>query len=199
MDEVERMMIGVRADTTGFARDVEAMRSTLEDSLGAGAQRVGRTIEAALLHAARSGSFGFEELKGVALAAMAQIAKAALHAGVGALFGGGGGGGGRAPAGGDAGGCFGNGGPDVLGSLLQRGWPGRATGGPVTAGRGYIVGERGPEMFVPTASGRIEPAAAAPRDVRVTIHVQTAPGEAPAAMERSSRQVARAVRAALSE
>lgn len=30
-----------------------------------------------------------------------------------------------------------------------------AAGGPVTAGRGYIVGERGPELFVPSRAGRI--------------------------------------------
>ena len=37
MDEVERMVVGVHADTAGFAREVEAMRGTLEGSLGAGA------------------------------------------------------------------------------------------------------------------------------------------------------------------
>jgi hypothetical protein len=33
----------------------------------------------------------------------------------------------------------------------------RATGGPVSAGGAYMVGERGPELFVPGASGRIVP------------------------------------------
>lgn len=33
----------------------------------------------------------------------------------------------------------------------------RADGGPVTAGSSYIVGERGPEMFVPSVSGSIVP------------------------------------------
>ena len=33
----------------------------------------------------------------------------------------------------------------------------RQHGGPVSAGRPYIVGEAGPEMFVPSGSGRIEP------------------------------------------
>ena len=33
----------------------------------------------------------------------------------------------------------------------------RALGGPVSRGRAYLVGERGPELFVPHASGRIEP------------------------------------------
>ena len=31
----------------------------------------------------------------------------------------------------------------------------RATGGPVTGGTPYLVGERGPEMFVPNSSGRV--------------------------------------------
>ena len=34
---------------------------------------------------------------------------------------------------------------------------GRQHGGPVSAGRRYMVGEAGPEMFVPSSSGRIEP------------------------------------------
>ncbi|MGU3316131.1 tail tape measure protein [Sphingomonas sp. M6A6_1c] len=147
MDEVERMMVGVHADTAGFAREVEAMRGTLEGSLGAGAERAGRSIEAALLHAVRSGTFGFEELKGVALAAMAQIAKAALHAGVGAVLGGSraGGGGPRDGPWPSGGGCFGTGVPTSLSDLLLGlGLPGRATGGPVAPGRGYVVGERGP-------------------------------------------------------
>ncbi len=33
----------------------------------------------------------------------------------------------------------------------------RAMGGPVSAGKSYLVGERGPEMFVPGASGQIVP------------------------------------------
>ena len=35
--------------------------------------------------------------------------------------------------------------------------PGRAAGGPVTAGQPYIVGEQGPEVFLPTSSGTIVP------------------------------------------
>ena len=35
---------------------------------------------------------------------------------------------------------------------------GKAIGGPVSAGRPYIVGERGPEIFAPNTSGRIIPA-----------------------------------------
>lgn len=35
--------------------------------------------------------------------------------------------------------------------------PGRALGGPVSANVPYLVGERGPEMFIPSGSGRISP------------------------------------------
>jgi hypothetical protein len=35
--------------------------------------------------------------------------------------------------------------------------PGRAAGGPVSAGGAYIVGERGPELFTPAVSGTISP------------------------------------------
>ncbi len=177
MDEVDRMMVGVRADTAGFAREVETMRGTLEGSLGQGAERAGRSIEAALLRAVRSGKLGFDDLKGVALAVLGDIAKAAVRGGIGAM----------------------TGSASLSGALIGLlGLPGRATGGPVSPGRGYVVGERGPELFVPTASGRVESAAApAARDVRVAITVQAGAGEAPAALQRSSRQVARAVKAAL--
>jgi phage-related minor tail protein len=35
--------------------------------------------------------------------------------------------------------------------------PGRAIGGPVSAGSPYMVGERGPEMFIPATAGSITP------------------------------------------
>lgn len=44
-----------------------------------------------------------------------------------------------------------------VGAFLSGGLPGRAEGGPVTAGHGYVVGERRPEVFVPNMSGRILP------------------------------------------
>jgi hypothetical protein len=42
------------------------------------------------------------------------------------------------------------------------GLPGRAMGGPVTAEQAYVVGERGPEVFVPDVSGTIVPNHALP-------------------------------------
>lgn len=46
----------------------------------------------------------------------------------------------------------------VLGSFgLSPTIPGRATGGPVSAGSPYIIGEKGPELFMPRQSGTIIP------------------------------------------
>ncbi|MDB5681647.1 MAG: tail tape measure protein [Sphingomonas bacterium] len=183
-EEIERLVIGVRADTAGFARDVAAMRGELDGPLAAGAERAGRAIESTLLRAVRTGKLGFEDLKATALSVMNAIAAAALRDVIQSLGGGGG------SSGGDGG---------LLTALtsLFGGSPGRATGGPVSPGRPYWVGERGPELFVPTASGRVEAGGGATREVRVAITVNAAAGEAPQALQRSSRQVARAVRAAL--
>ena len=45
----------------------------------------------------------------------------------------------------------------VITRHVSEGIPGRRMGGPVAAGSPYIVGEAGPELFVPTMSGRILP------------------------------------------
>lgn len=182
-DEIEAVMVRVRADTAGFARDVGEMRRVLEGPLEAGAERAGRAIETTLLRAVRTGKLGFEDLKKVALAALAEIAAAALRGGIDAILG-------NRREGEGA----------LLSALIgAAGAPGRATGGPVSPGRPFWVGERGPELFVPSASGRVEPVAAAtgPREVRVSITVNAAAEAAPAALARSGRQVARAVKAAL--
>jgi hypothetical protein len=64
-----------------------------------------------------------------------------------------------------------------------------------------LVGERGPELFVPTSAGRVETGAGAgARDVSVSIQLAAPRGtNAPVALRRSSRQVASAVRRALRE
>ncbi len=177
-EEIERLVIRVRADTGGFAQDVAIMKGTLEDGLGDGATRAGRAVEAALARAARTGKLGFDDLKRAALAVMEEVARAALREGVGAT---------------GIGGGLGRIATAVLGGML--GLPGRATGGPVSPGAAYVVGERGPELFVPTASGRIEAGGGggAGRDVRVAIRIDGAGEDRPQALARSARQVARAV------
>ena len=186
-EEIERLTISVRADTQGFARDVAELRGQLDGPLGSSITRAGSLIESALGRAVRSGKFGFEDLKRVGLSVLAEIANAALRSAIGGNGSNNGGGGGGLVALGT----------QIAASLL--GSPGRATGGPVSPGRAYMVGERGPELFVPTSSGSIAatPGAQGSRDVRISIAVNAAPGTAPEALARSSRQVARAVRDAL--
>ncbi len=180
MDE----FVDVRPDVSGFARDVAEMRAALENGLGTGADRAGRLIESGLARAIRSGKFGFDDLRSTALSTLNEIAAATVRSGLSALIGGGSGGG------------LVSLGSAVIGALT--GLPGRATGGPVSPGRAYVVGERGPELFVPTSSGAVA-AGGGVRDVRVSIAINAPAGAAPDMLARSGRQVARAVRAALSE
>jgi hypothetical protein len=47
----------------------------------------------------------------------------------------------------------------------------RAMGGPATAGRNYLVGERGPELFVPKSSGEIVPNKALGGSTQIVVNV----------------------------
>lgn len=183
-DEIDEMLVAVRADTGAFRRDIAALRGELEGSLGSGADAGGRAIERALSRAIVSGKMGFEDLKRLALSVMADIARAAISNGLGATTGGGGSGG------------SGEGLLSIAMALF--GAPGRATGGPVSAGRAYRVGERGPELFVPTASGRIEAAGSgAVRNFAITVNVRGEAGSEPQRLAQTGRQLARAVRRAV--
>lgn len=185
MDEVDEMIVAVRADTGAFRREIGALRGELEGSLGAGADAAGRAIERALTRAVVSGKLGFEDLKRLAMSVMADIARSATSSGLASLGGGQSGGGG--------------GGLLSLGTSIAMalfGAPGRATGGPVSAGRAYRVGERGPELFVPTASGRIEAAGGMVRNIAITVNVHGQAGSEPQRLAQTGRQLARAVRRA---
>src|SRR4051812_45154278 len=120
-EEIERLVVSVRADTATFARDVSTMRAELEGPLVAGAGRAGRMIENALARAIITGKLGFDDLKRVALSAMAEIAQASLRS----LF--------SSPGGVGSGG-LGAGILNGLGSLVASllGSPGRASGGSVS-------------------------------------------------------------------
>lgn len=183
-EEIEQLLVSVRADTQGFLRDCDTMRKAIDGQLIEGLGRAGKVLENGLLAALRRGSLGLEDLKRIALAVMEEIAAAAITRGLASIGLGGGG--------------------ESLGAGVLRGLldlPGRATGGPVSPGRAYVVGERGPELFMPGGFGRIEPGgrASGGRDVRIAITINATGQSAPAALQASSRQVARAVRRALIE
>ncbi len=189
-DTVETLMVDVRASTSGFRADVESMRTSLDTSLLDGFSRAGNVLERGLLSAIRRGKLGFDELKNVAFDALNQIAAQAVQSGIAHLFGNG------KDSGASGLGSLLNG---VIGSVF--GLPGRATGGPVAPGSAYLVGERGPELFVPTSAGRVEAGLSqhgGSRDVRVSINLSAPRGtDAPVMLQRSSRQVASAVARAM--
>jgi hypothetical protein len=60
-----------------------------------------------------------------------------------------------------------------IGTLLSKAFGGfRADGGPVASGRSYVVGERGPELFLPKTDGLIIPAGGFGGATNVTVVVQ---------------------------
>ncbi|MCW2382540.1 MULTISPECIES: tail tape measure protein [unclassified Sphingobium] len=187
MDEdMQSLFAPMGSDMARLREDASGLRDEL-DLLSTGAERASRAIEAGLLRAVRTGRIGFEDLGKIALSVMDQIARSAVRNGLEAILGGGG-----------SSGLLGLGTSLLTGAL---GLPGRATGGPVAPGRAYLVGERGPEVFVPTNSGQIVPGVGGQggRDVRVSITVNGSGQDAPRALARSARQVARAVRGALGD
>ena len=180
--DLETLVVRVRADTSGFMAGINDIKREVDGPLADGIARAGGSIERALTRAAVSGRFGFEDLRRVALSALAEIAQGALKANLG---------GGAVSGGGVISSLIG-----AVGGLF--GAPGRATGGPVSGGRPYMVGERGPELFVPASAGRVEAAGARGRGaVNVTINVATPRDASPAVMNQTANQVARAVRQAL--
>lgn len=179
-DTVERLVISVRADTASFARDVSSMRGELEGPLATGAARAGRVIEGALTRAVTNGKVGFDDLRRIALAAMADVAQASVRSFL------------RGQGGAESGSLPGSILSGLMGSLA-----GRAAGGQVNEGKPYLVGERGPEVFVPQQAGRIEHIGGGSRQVSVNMSIVAPPGSEAQAFRRSSRQIAHALRSAL--
>jgi hypothetical protein len=179
-------MVEVRAATSGFTQDLSSMRSTFDGTLVSGFTQAGTTLDTSLSSALKKGTSGFTDLRSTALSAIGNIAQQATG-----LFG-------SSGSGGSA--------TSTLSSLLGAitGLPGRATGGPVSPGQAYVVGERGPEVFVPTSAGAIANNASlnggGGRNVNVSVTLSgAAGGDAPKAMAQSSRQMASALRRALSQ
>jgi phage-related minor tail protein len=181
---VTSLLIDVRAATQGFAQDINAMRSGFDQVLLPGFTQAGSTLDTALASALANGEAGFASLRDTALQAISDIASATGGAGLGGAS---------------------SGGSAALSGALDAisGLPGRATGGPVSPGQAYLVGERGPELFVPTAAGSVasnQSLGGQPREVRVSINVATPAGSDSAqSLQRSGRQIASAVRRALTQ
>ncbi len=183
---LDTLVVNVRADTQGLKQSLGQARGDF-DALAVGAQSAAGRMERAFEKFLRTGSFNFESLKSIALGVLDDIASAALKSLTQAIFG----------SGKRDGGGFGN---ILVGGFLNAlSLPGRATGGPVSSGAPYLVGERGPELFVPQAYGRVEPLqGGGNRAVNITINMQGGSSE-PRHMARSANQVAVAVRRAMAQ
>ena len=107
-EEIERLVVAVRADTRAFASDIAAMRAEMDGPFATGLERAGSALERGLSGAIQRGKFGFEDLRRVALSALSEIASAALRSGLDSL-----GSGGQSAAGGLLGGLG-----ALLGSVL---------------------------------------------------------------------------------
>jgi len=91
---------------------------------------------------------------------------------------------------GNVGGQFERGGGGILGSIF------RAEGGPVKRGGSFIVGERGPELFTPGASGMITPNHALGGSTNVVVNVD-ASGSNVEGDEQGGRELGRLISAAV--
>ncbi|WP_353200769.1 tail tape measure protein [Sandarakinorhabdus sp.] len=179
MDDVDELVVKLRADTGGFLAGVGEVQRTLDGPLAAGLNRAGAGLSRSLSRALADGKLGFDDLRRIGVSVLGDIAQQALRLDFGSIFGG-----------------RGHGAGGLIGGLL--GLPGRATGGSVSAGRAYMVGERGPELFVPTAAGRVEAnGTSSARTVNITVNVAAPRDAGPAVMQQTGNQVARAVARAL--
>lgn len=162
------------ARTERMSLDLSASAGGLSDALGAAAERASGRMAGAFARMSQQGRLSFEGLKNAALAAVADIAASFLTLSI----------------------------RNLTGSLFSTIFlPGRAGGGAVSPSQAYVVGEHGPELFVPHSPGRIAsqstdgPARMMPRTTNITVNVQG--GGDPVAVRQSAAQVAVAVRRAL--
>src|SRR3546814_1621789 len=87
-DEIDSLLVEVRASTTGFAQDIATMRGAVDGDLVSGFTRAGDVLEKGLTGAIRRGSLGFDGLKRVALSTLDEIAAQAAQTLVSAIGGG---------------------------------------------------------------------------------------------------------------
>jgi hypothetical protein len=133
-----------------FAR-IEQKTAANSDFLRGATEEFGRTVQSSLSDVFFNAGKGADGFADSVLNAFKRIlADAAANKVVGLL-------GGLFGAKKDPG-VGGGSGSGILGSVLGSLFGGfRAEGGPVSSGMGYVVGERGPELFMPTQSGTIIP------------------------------------------
>lgn len=178
---IDSLLVRVKADVSGLKGQLAGVKQEFIDLERVGsdvADELGRSFE----NFARTGKLSFSGLRDLALSVLQDIASSAIQSGISSLFGG--------SAGGGGGGFFGG----LVSSLF-----GRAGGGTVAPNRPFLVGERGPELFVPHMPGRIVAPTAAQggsKVTNITVNVNNQNGTQEAG-RRSAGQIALAVRRAV--
>lgn len=154
-DEAKRTSVGKASPLTAFLRDINDQAAQTEQVL----VNTFQSAEDALVDFVQTGKFNFKGLVDSILADLTRLlARQALLGLLNALGGQGG----------------------ALGGAVAAGLSGaRQGGGPVGAGRSFLVGEGGPEVFTPNTPGQITPGAGA----SVTVINVMDPGEVTAALE----------------
>ncbi|NOZ43156.1 MAG: tail tape measure protein, partial [Alphaproteobacteria bacterium] len=177
---LDSLVVKIRADSTPLRRQLNNIEKDFA-GLEAVAAKTTDSMSRIFDNFARSGELSFSRLKRTALSVLNDIANSAIQSGLNSIFGSGGG----------IGGLLNN----LVGSVLF----GRAAGGTVGAGQPYLVGERGPELFVPATPGRImpgqgggRPGTPSEKKTNITINI-TNQGTASDMTGRSAAQVAVAV------
>ena len=147
----------------------DTLRQNLElEKLSKLYQSIASTIETGLVDAIEGAINGTKTLGDVARSVFTQIQRSLIQFGVNAFLGG-------LPG---IGGFF------------------RANGGPVGAGKSYMVGERGPEMFVPNTGGRIVPNSDMGSSTNVVVNVD-ASGPSVEGDEEQGRELGRLISVAV--
>jgi hypothetical protein len=179
---LDSLVVKLRADTSGL----ETALGSLEQDLGSlegATSRVTEGMSRAFDGFVRNGEISFESLRKTALSALDDIFSRMLETSLG--------------------GIVGNGSADIasFGGIVQSFLFGRAGGGAVAPNRPYLVGEKGPELFMPHSPGRIMPGGAvqgnaATRVTNITVNVRGG-DSSPRESRKSAGQIAVAVRRAM--
>lgn len=157
--EAEGDLRDLAGELDSFVSDeLNPLAEAVEDTFG----RVGRTVTRELSEAARTGRLTMRGLVDDVLSDLTRLAGEQFV---------------RRPI------------EDALSGLAASAFGGaRAGGGAVAPGAAYLVGERGPEVFVPSSAGRVEQ-----RGGGVTVNVTMPAGIAPTDFRRSQAQLAAGV------
>ena len=168
--EIDRLAVVIEADTGPLTAGLSDLGRSLDASVGGPLENVNRSlrtafdrtlssVEEGFVRVARTGEFSFRDMANSILSDLARIGFQEFVAGpIRSLVRG-------------------------IGGVVFGG--ARAEGGPVSPGRSYLVGERGPELFLPGAHGQIVPQGGA-RAPTVVVNV-SAPD--PGAVLRSEAQI----------